>query len=87
MDHVHSFEVTTRISSSLDAIAMITDNHDLYMFGSNIGLEMNPDSSVKEVTEPVKIDSGIIDAAIGDSMRLCVEILDGRAGDIKEMQG
>ena len=73
MDHVQSFEVTTRISSSLDAIAMITDNHDLYMFGSNIGLEMNPDSSVKEVTEPVKIDSGIIDTAIGDYFTLLLK--------------
>ena len=29
----------------------------------------------------------MIDAAIGDSIRLCVDILDGKAGDIKAMQG
>ena len=28
-----------------------------------------------------------IDAAIGDSIRLCVDILDGKAKDIKAMQG
>ena len=36
---------------------------------------------------PLGVTEDDIDAAIGDSMRLCVEILDGRAGDIKEMQG
>lgn len=70
MDHVKSFETAYRISSATEAVAVITDTSDLYMFGSNAGLEMNPDSSVKNVQEPVKIDSGIIDTAIGDYFTL-----------------
>ena len=37
--------------------------------------------------EPLGVTDDDIDAAIGESVRLCVDILDGRAKDIKTMQG
>ena len=36
---------------------------------------------------PLGVTEDDIDAAIGDSIRLCVDILDGKAKDIKAMQG
>ena len=36
---------------------------------------------------PLGVTEDDIDAAIGDSVRLCVDILDGKAKDIKAMQG
>ena len=36
---------------------------------------------------PLGVTEDDIDAAIGDSIRLCVDILDGKATDVKAMQG
>ena len=36
---------------------------------------------------PLGVTEDDIDAAIGDSIRLCVDILDGKEKDVKTMQG
>ncbi len=36
---------------------------------------------------PLSVTDDDIDAAIGESVRLCVAILDGKAGEVKNMKG